>query len=432
MVGFQTPRGTRDFLPEEMIAREEVFATVKKVFERYGFYPLETPAFEEMGVLTAKCGEDVAKQIYGIADSNYGLRFDLTVPLARVVASNWSLPKPFKRYQIGPVWRRDEPQKGRFREFWQADVDVVGSTSMRCDAECLAAACEALRELGFDGFIVRLNNRKLLDAMVEKAGVARERAGAVFRALDKLEKIGEEGVRAELKGKAGLGDEEAERLMSFAKISGSNEEKMRKMAELVGETRAGKEGMDELRELISLFSKYEVSKGCEVIVDFSLVRGLDYYTGPIFEVKVPEGGVGSVAGGGRYDGLIELYGAPPSPATGISLGIERIMEVKRSRGTLAKKKTRCAIFVAPVKPEFLEYGFEILQKLRGLGVNAEIDLMERTLRKQLDYANAMGIPFAAIVGEREKKDGKLTLRNLRSGEERFVSVEEAAREAAKG
>ncbi len=423
-MNLQTPRGTRDFMPQEMEMREKVFATVRKVYERYGFRPLETPAFEEMEILTAKCGEDVEKQIYKIGESSYGLRFDLTVPMARVVASDASLPKPFKRYAIGRVWRRDEPQKGRFREFWQADVDVVGSAGMLCDAEVIAAACDVLSELGFKGFEVRLNNRKLLDAMVEKAGVAKGKTGAAFRALDKIEKIGEEAVKEELKGKAGLGEKEIAAIMGFTKISGENGGKLEEIGKAVKGNARGEEGIAELKGIIELFGKYDVAKKCKLVVDFALVRGLDYYTGPIFEVKVSEGGVGSVAGGGRYDELIQLYGAPPTPATGISLGIERILEVMKGA---KKDEKRRLVAVIAVKPEFRDYALKVVQEFRKAGIPAEPDLMERNLRKQLEYANSTGAGFVAVVGEKEMKAGTATLRDFASGKEETVAISDAVK-----
>ncbi len=425
-MAYQTPRGTRDFLPEEMIARNAVFSTVRRVFEKYGFYPLETPAFEELKVLTAKCGEDVEKQIFRLDGTEQGLRFDLTVPLARVVASNKELALPFKRYAIGPVWRREEPQKGRFREFWQADVDVVGSAGMRSEAELIAAAIEALRELGFSNFEVRLNNRKLLNAFFSEAGITEEKRLAVFRSLDKLTKMGEGVVRAELKEK-GVDEAGIDALLGFGEISGSNDEKLKKVRDEVEENSEGKEGVAELEEILKLLQLYEAAKGVELVLDFSLVRGLDYYTGPIFEIVVPDGGVGSVAGGGRYDALIGLYGAQPLPATGISLGIERIIEVMRAKGMLKKVKTGCKVFVAAVKPEFYEYAVKVLQELRKAGVNAEADVMGRNLRKQLDYANAMGIPFVAVVGEKEMNAGTVMLRDFASGKEEQISVSDVAK-----
>jgi len=422
----RTPRGMRDFSPSEMIARDAVFSTVKKAYERYGFYPLETPALESYDVLTAKCGDEVSKQVFRISDSDLGLRFDLTVPLSRYVAGNPSLAKPFKRYCISRVWRREEPQKGRFREFWQADVDIVGSPSMRCEAELLAAAVDALRELGFPRVVVKLNSRKILDAAVQALGIAEEKEFSVFRSLDKLEKIGAEAVKEELKAK-GISAKEISAIMSFGEISGSNSEKIAAARKMLPDSQKAKDGLLELEQVISLFSEYDLSKGCELQVDFALVRGLDYYTGPIFEIAVPEGGIGSLAGGGRYDNLIALYGAQPTPATGISLGIERITELmKQKRASEKPVSTTSRVFIAPVKPEFYTYGLKLLQAFRSLGINSEIDLMERTLRKQLDYASSMGIQFAAIIGEKEKKEFKLTLRNLRDGKEQVLSPGDAA------
>lgn len=425
-MNFQTPRGTRDFLPEEMISRQEVFSTVRKVYEKYGFYPLETPAFEELGVLAAKCGDEVEKQIFRLEGTSQGLRFDLTVPLARVVASNSTLQKPFKRYALGPVWRREEPQKGRFREFWQADVDVVGSSSMRSEAELIAAAIEALTELGFKGFDVRLNNRKLLNAFVTKAGIPEETRLTVFRSLDKLAKQGEDAVRKELEEK-GIEGAKIDVLLAFGEIAGKNEEKLKKAKKEVEGNLEGEDGVKELEAILKFLGLYDAAKDAKVIVDFSLVRGLDYYTGPIFEISIPDGGVGSVAGGGRYDGLIGLYSAQPLPATGISLGIERIIEVMKAKGMLKQRKTNCKVFVAPVKPEFYDYALKVLGELRREGINAEADLMERSLRKQLDYVNAMGIPFVAIVGEREEQAGTVMLRDFASGKEEEIPLTEVAK-----
>lgn len=425
-MNFQTPRGTRDFLPEDMISREYVFSTVRKAYEKYGFYPLETPAFEDVKVLTMKCGEEVEKQLFRLEDTEQSLRFDLTVPLARVVASNPSLPKPFKRYAIGPVWRREEPQKGRFREFWQADVDVVGSPSMRSEAELIGAAVEALIALGFKGFEVRLNNRKLLNAFTSKAGIPEEKRLAVFRSLDKLAKQGEEAVRKELEEK-GVDSAKIDALLSFGEIFGNNEEKLKRAKKEVEGSAEGEEGVKELSEILKLLALYECAKDAKLVVDFTLVRGLDYYTGPIFEISIPDGGVGSVAGGGRYDGLIGLYSSQGLPATGISLGIERIIEVMKAKGMMKQRKTNCRVFVAPVKPEFYDYALKVVQELRREGVNAESDLMERSLRKQLDYANAMGIPFVAIVGEKEEQAGTIMLRDFASGKEEEVSLPEAAK-----
>jgi len=242
--------------------------------------------------------------------------------------------------------------------------------------------------------------------------------------LDKIEKIGEEAVKEELRGKAKLGEKEILAIMRFTKISGENSEKLAEIEKIVKGNAKGEEGLKELKELVALFGKYDVAKKCKLVVDFSLVRGLDYYTGPIFEVKIPEGGVGSVAGGGRYDELIQLYGAPPTPATGISLGIERILEVMKGK---RKEEKRRLVIVAAVKPEFRDYALKVVQEFRKAGVAAEPDLMERNLRKQLEYANSVGAGFVGVVREREKKEGTVTLRDFASGKEETISISEAVK-----
>ncbi len=402
----------RDFMPETMGARNRVISVVETVFRKYGYEPLETPALESMDVLNMKVGEDTGKQIYRVEDGKLGMRFDLTVPLARLVAGNPSIPKPFKRYCIGKVWRREEPQKGRFREFLQADVDVVGSPRMECEAELIACACECLKELGFSDFTVRINNRKIMDAIVKKLGV-KAQPEAVFRALDKLGKIGEGGVEQELEG-IGVGKKEKDELIGFVSEKGSDEQITTKMEKYSAE------GAGELKEILRLCGIYGVGN---VSVDMSLMRGLDYYTGPVFEISAGEG-VGSIAGGGRYDNLISSYGGGEVPAVGISLGIERIMALLEGKGG---KGASLDVYVAAVKPEFYGKSVEAAKKLRGEGLSIQVDVMGRNLRKQLEYANSKGVRFAAIIGQKEAEAGKVTLRNLANGDEKLVSIQEAAK-----
>jgi histidyl-tRNA synthetase len=403
-------------MPEQALILEEVLDKVRAVFRKYGYEPIETPAFEELEVLEKKSGAEVRKQIFCVGeDKRLGLRFDLTVPLARLVAGNASLPKPFKRYHISRVWRREEPQKGRFREFYQADVDIVGSAGMECDAELLACAEEALEAVGLEHLKIRVNNRKMLDAIFTKLGLKVD-ATEIFRALDKMEKQGKEVVEQELR-LLGLNGGEIEELMKFAAMKGTNEEKL----VFVEKHFAGAgEGVGELRTLLELLEEY----GVKAEVDLALVRGLDYYTGPVFEISAG-GGIGSVAAGGRYDNLIELYGARPTPATGISLGIERLMELLKGK---AKRVTH--VYVAAAKDEYRNEARKIAGKLRKAGISVQLDLMGRKLGKQFEYANTMGIPYAIIVGEREMKEKKVTLRDMKSGNERMLTFEEAAKELA--
>ncbi|MEM3030293.1 MAG: histidine--tRNA ligase [Candidatus Micrarchaeia archaeon] len=409
---FQPPRGMRDFLPKEMIAREEMLEKITAVFRAFGFEPLETPALESMEVLRAKAG-DVSGQIFPIEGGELGLRFDLTVPLARVVAGNPALPKPFKRYCIARVWRREEPQKGRLREFLQADIDIVGSAEKSCEAELLACASKALEATGFDEYRIRLNNRRILERVLAGQGIEAGVFSAVMRSLDKTEKIGDDGVVKELEAK-GVSGETARALLRALRMGGGNAEKLARMGEIAGE------GVRELRDILELAKAYGIEK--RIQVDFLLVRGLDYYTGPVFEIDAG-GGVGSIAGGGRYDNLIQAYGGEPTPAVGISLGVERMMALRAGEG----KSTRTRVFVANAKPEFLAKAVAVAQSLRERGITAQADVMGRNLRRQFEWATGAGIPFIAVVGEREVKEKKITLRDLAKREERMVTLAEAAK-----
>lgn len=440
-----TPKGMRDFLPEDMILRNEVFAKIEAVYRKYGYRPLETPVMEYLETLRAKAGEDIEGEIFeiskgsgrksekksdaenagesrtnkesgsGAEKNEYGLRFDLTVPLARV-ASNTAEPKPFKRYSISNVWRKEEPQRGRFREFWQADIDIVGSKSMRAEAEVLSVAREALVGFGFETPRILINNRKILDALVDDLDMG-DNINDILRVLDKTDKIGEAAVRTELEGI--IGKKATKTVLELVKISGENEDKLRAVEEICPE------GVAELREIISLCN----SAGFEVEVDLVVVRGLGYYTGPVFEIKLSDG-IGTIAGGGRYDKLLGLYGQPDC-ATGISIGIERLITLIKERNEKERGsqqpavKTYTRVFVGCVKPEFYNYAAEVAAEFRSAGIAAETDLNERNLRKQMDYANSLGIPFFVVVGEREEKEKKVTLKDMKSGKEDFVLVDEA-------
>lgn len=416
------PRGTRDLFPWDMIKRRHVIETVRSVFELYGYDELETPAFEFLEVLTAKCGPDVKEQIYAFKDKagrELGLRFDLTVPLARVVASHPDLPKPFKRYCISRVWRYEEPQSGRFREFWQADADVVGSAKMDADAEVIAVAISCLKRLGMKNFKVRLNNRKILESMATYAGVASSISLNVFRAIDKMDKIGLEGVKQELK-KLGLADDQVSAIIELISIRGSIDAVEKEISHTL--TDKGREGINELAEIVRNLELY----GCSeyVVVDLSLARGLDYYTGPIFEVSAETTmSVGSVAGGGRYDNLIELLGGPPTPATGISLGIDRLVEVLDEAGMLPGFKTSTQVFIAYTSPLAKKETLIVAERLRSEGIRVEVDLMGRKLDRQLKYADVKGVPYVVVLGPQEVKSGVYRLKDMKSREERVVNLQ---------
>ena len=429
---YQSPKGTRDFTPEEMILREFVMSRIKKVFESYGFDSIETSVFEDLEVLNAKSGEEVSKQIFKIEtekDRKLGLRFDLTVPMARFLANNPQLPKPFKRYAIAPVWRYEEPQAGRMRQFYQADIDICGSSSMEADVECIACALDCLKILGFKNLRVRLNDRKVLEGFIEfikkkiPAEVKIEFSDLpIFRAIDKLGKIGIDGVRKELE-KIGLRPRQIEELLKIIKVKGTFPEGLERLKKLLQGISVGMDGLKELEQIFELSKFYGISS--LLVPDFSMARGLDYYTGPIFEIEVEsEKKIGSIAGGGRYDNLIELLGGRFTPATGISLGIERVIEIMKEEKMVDLAKTRVKVFVANVNEKVKPDAVKIAQDLRKVGINCQVDLMGRNLSKQLQFVDEMKIPFALILGEREIKSKKFKLRDMENKKELELSLEE--------
>ncbi len=411
-------KGTRDFLPEEMILRQQVLEKMKSVFEIFGFQPLETPALEDWEVLSAKGagGPEILKETYNFEDfggRRVGLRFDLTVPLARVISSNPNLNLPFKRYQIQNVWRYGDVTKDRFREFLQADIDIVGSESMLADAEIIACVITTLTELGFKEFIVRLNNRKILTALAKYAGVPEDKVIDTFRTIDKLSKIGEEGVKKELLTKIS----KAATSTILEIIVNKKEPVLEELEKLVED----KEGFEELKQIISYLKQMKVKPKFEI--DLSLARGLDYYTGPIFEVFA-EKGIGSIAGGGRYDKMIGLFSGKDIPATGISFGIERMIEVMKERKMIEVKKSNVKVFVIAVNDKVRDKVLEIVQMLRNNSISVDFDLRSRSLSKQLDYANSLGIPNVIIVGEKELKNNSVKLKKMDTGKEISLKIDD--------
>jgi histidyl-tRNA synthetase len=428
MADMQTPRGTRDFLPEEMMKRQFIFETVRSVFERFGFSPMETPAFESWDLLSKKGagGKDIKNDIYYFKDKGereLGLRFDLTVPMCRVVANNPNLIKPFKRYQIGRVWRYDRPQAGRFREFWQADIDIVGSTSVECELECLMVAVNAIMALGFEKFKVKLNNRKILNGIVQSVGIEEKKITPALRALDKLSKIGEKGVLSELR-EDGIGPTKARDLLKAVKASGSLQEMLDEQKKKLKEFSESQNGIRELEDLIKSSETYGI-KG-KIELDFSLVRGLEYYTGPIFEIVIEsKANVGSVSGGGRYDNMIELYNGKWTPAVGISLGIERLYEIMQAENMFKSiPKTTTKVFVVAVDDSMRQNAFLTAQALRNAGINTQIDLMTRNMKKQLEYAGNAGIPYVVLIGENEFKEKSFSFKNMKTGDQKQLILED--------
>ncbi|MBI4052661.1 MAG: histidine--tRNA ligase [Candidatus Diapherotrites archaeon] len=401
---FQAIRGMRDILPEQ--ARKKLFleGLARRIFEKYGFQPMQTPVVEDFALLAKKGsgGEAIKEEIYYFKDKSereLGLRFDLTVPLARVIATNPQLPKPFKRYQIERVYRYDRPGAKRYREFTQADADIIGVKSVFADFELIALAAEFFSEINVD-FYIRLNNRKLLEAVAQANGVEERQIKDCFRSLDKLEKIGEEEVRKELEQK-GISDKIIETLKKndFEGLPKDVKEK---------------DGFKELKELLDLLEENGLSK--KVKVDLSLARGLEYYTGNVFEVS--SAGI-SCGGGGRYDNLIESYGGSPTPAIGISFGIDRLLDVVEEKLGVENPVKFFVIPIGKTQKECLK----IVQEMRRLGLNTDIDLVGRGISKNLEFASKQGIKFAIIAGEDELQKKELAVKNLETGEQKTVRLD---------
>lgn len=406
---YQPARGTRDFLPEEMLRRQFVLDKIRSVFERWGFDPVETPAFEEFSLLVAKSGDAVKEEIYYFKDKSsreLGLRFEMTASLARLVASNPSLPKPFRAYHIGPVWRYDRPGRGRYREFWQADIDVIGSKSFDSEILLINAACDVMKSLGFDDFCVRINSRRINQAFVESLGI--KNISDVFRSIDKMEKIGESGVIEELRKKK-ISEDNIQQILRFIKMKSIGD-----VEELFVGNAIDESSIKELKKIITALPDDFVK------FDASLVRGLDYYTGPVFEISIGVAGL-SAGGGGRYDNLIENLGGKPEPAVGISFGVERLIEMLEEKEYLKTKKTNTKIFIASVSVEKKEI-MKIAKKLIDSGIAVEYDIMERNLARQMSYVNLKAIPYVIVVGPNELSSIRAKLRNMESGKEIEVNL----------
>jgi histidyl-tRNA synthetase len=424
MADIPYPRGVRDLMPNEALFRAELVKKAESVFQRFGFLTIDTPAFESLKVLMAKnaIGEDNTL-IYEIKDEDLGLRYDHTVSFARYVGMHQELPLPFKRYCIGKVWRKDEPQKNRYREFMQADIDIAGGTPSFCDAEVVAAIATALDEMGIN-YTIKLNNRRIVDDLLLGSGLTPEVSRNAMRAIDKTDKIGAEKVN-ELLLALGIGKDLLEHINSFIRMEGGTEEKL-SYAESVVKDKAA---VAELRTVMELLAKYNVRGSFKV--DFSLVRGLDYYTGLVFEVVDASGAIGaSIGAGGRYNKLISLYGPREIEAVGASLGIDRILDLMDYSSSV--QYTFANTFVAYINESNYPYALEIANGLRKNGVNAEINLTKRNISNQLSYANSLKFKFALIVGGSEEKEHKVKLRNLVSGEEVTLGFDEALAIVKKG
>jgi histidyl-tRNA synthetase len=434
----QPARGTRDFLPEDVRRREYVIGVVRDVYERYGFEPLETPAFENIETLLGKYGEEGNKLIFKIlrrgehestGTADLALRYDLTVPLARVVAEHQgALPRFFKRYQIQPVWRADRPARGRFREFYQCDVDAIGSSSPLVEAEVLSAACEVLGRLGFSDFVVRLNHRDALTAMLDSFGIPVDRQADALVALDKLDKIGVDGVMAELQARAIARPAAAaclEFLGQMAADAPPASEVTSRLRRLVAGRPTGEAAVDVLDRILALNAGTRAAG--RLRVDPSLARGLSYYTGAIMEMGVADL-PGSLGGGGRYDNLIGMFLGRPVPACGFSLGLERILVVMDERGMFPPDATRAAadVMVVTWSAEAAPDALALARVLRDGGLAVDVYPEPDKPGKQFKYAASRRYHLVALAGEDERRDGTVTLKDMRTGQQHTVSRENVA------
>jgi histidyl-tRNA synthetase len=444
-------RGMRDFLPDDVRRREYVVGVVEQTYRRYGFEPLETPALENIETLTGKYGEEGNKLIFKVlrrgehessGEADLALRYDLTVPLARVVAEHRGrLPRFFKRYQIQPVWRADRPSRGRFREFYQCDVDAIGSKSLVVEAELCAAVADVLLALGFRDFVIRLNHRGLLRGMLENFGIPGDAHDQALVAVDKLDKIGRDGVAAELAAR-GIPADAAERLLSafdrhVSKPAGDDasgsaeanalaqESTIAWAREQVGQHPDGVAAVDDLAAIVRL--SQATSAGAHIVVDPSLARGLSYYTGAIMEIAVPDL-AGSLGGGGRYDGLIGMFSGEAIPACGFSLGLERILVVMGERQMFPAGLQRAAadLLVTWFDGEPAEEGLSLAADLRRAGLRVDVYPEPDKLGKQFKYAGSRGIPLVAVIGADERASGDVTIKNMETGEQTRVPRTEIA------
>ena len=436
------PKGTRDFSPAEMMRRQYIFDTVKRVFRSFGFAPLETPAMENLSTLLGKYGDEGDKLLFKILNSGdyaaglseeevrqasriceKGLRYDLTVPFARyVVQHQGELTFPFKRYQIQPVWRADRPQKGRYREFYQCDVDVIGTRSLLCEVELVEIVERVFKALGIR-VSLKMNNRKILFGIAEAIGHA-DKMMDITVAIDKLEKIGLDNVKAELLER-GLSQEAVERLQPILELSGSNVEKLNKLREILSASETGLKGIAEMETIFGYVGRLGID--LEVELDLSLARGLNYYTGAIFEVKALDFAIGSICGGGRYDDLTGIFGMPNMSGVGISFGADRIYDVMTGLG-LFPEEVNCTTRVLFTNLGAAEEAavLPLLRALRGEGISAEIYPEAGKMKKQMEYANRRGIPFVVIVGSQELEAGAATVKEMRSGEQCQVPFDAVA------
>ncbi len=438
------PKGTRDFSPAEMVRRNYIFNIIKEVFQRYGYLPIETPVMENLSTLLGKCGEEGDKLLFKILNSGdylskvniqdefsltsnkltpliseKGLRFDLTVPFARYVVQHRNdITFPFKRYQIQPVWRADRPQKGRYREFYQCDVDVIGSNSLLNEVELVQIIDDVFDKLKISS-IVKINNRKILSGIAEIIGES-DKIIHITVAIDKLDKIGIEQVNEELVLK-GVSKKAIEQLQPIINLKGKLKEKFPKLKEILKNSKIGMEGIEETIQVIKHLKDLNIKAKFQL--DLTLARGLDYYTGIIIEVIAKDVPIGSICGGGRYDDLTGIFGLPGISGVGISFGADRIYDVMKELDLFPEEsRTTTQIMFVNFGKEEEKYCLSLLSEIREAGINAEIYPEQVKIKKQMSYANNKKIPYVVLVGENEMKDEILTVKNMNTGEQLRLSV----------
>ena len=421
----RTLKGFRDYLPEQMIPRERLIETARRVYRAYGFAPIDTPALEYLEVLEGKGGEESDKQLYKFEDHGgrwVGLRFDLTVPLARFAAQHLAeLGTPLKRYHIATVWRGENTQRGRYREFMQCDFDTIGTLGAAADIETALVIHDLLRAIGFERFTIRVNHRGVLNGLLERLDLA-DRAAAVLRTLDKLPKIGPQRTAEELQRTVGAAEAQTAGILRLAGLSGENDEVLAGVEALVAGSSRGQEGVARLRELLAGAAAGGVAEG-RVRLDLSICRGLDYYTGAVYETFLDDlPGIGSVCSGGRYDNLAALFTEQPLPGVGASLGLDRLLAAMEELGMIPRVSTPAAVFIPYFDAERLADYLRLAARLRSEGIGVEVYPEPKKLGQQLKYADRRGFRVALVAGSREFDSGTCQVKDLRAGTQRDVSM----------
>ena len=425
----RTLKGFRDYLPEAMIPREELVDTARRVYRSYGFSPIDTPALEYLEILAGKGGEESDKQLYKFQDHGgrwVGLRFDLTVPLARFAAQHiGQLGTPLKRYHVATVWRGENTQRGRYREFMQCDFDTIGTKSVAADVETALVIHDLFRAVGFEQFTIRINNRMVLTGVLERLGLA-DRSASILRALDKLAKIGPDRVADEMRATADTTADQAQEVLKLAAIGGSNDEILGQLDPLVAGSETGQEGVGRLAELLKAVKAAGVPEE-RVRLDVSIARGLDYYTGTIYETFLDAlPGIGSVCSGGRYDNLAELFTSQELPGVGASLGLDRLLAAMEELGMIEKISTPAPVFIAYFDEARLHDYLRLASQLRGAGIGVEVYPDAKRLGQQLKYASRRGFRIALIAGDNEFASGTCQVKDLATGTQEDVPLEDDA------